>query len=116
VSRRFSPQRTPNNAKLFNLAFSNITAFMARERITDLYDGQDAFMTGLYAFHADKANFLGLSFDDYVAEKVAIKARQFNTILNNPDLEAERQAEEQAKADREKQKAADAYRKAADGE
>ncbi len=109
LSRRFSPERTPSNAKLFNLAFSNLTAFMAREGITDLYEGHEAFMTALYAFHADKAAFLGLPFDDYVAEKVAIKARQFNTILNNPDLEAERLADEQAKAAR-------AYRKAADGE
>ncbi|MBL0206526.1 MAG: replication initiation factor [Propionivibrio sp.] len=107
--RRFTPQRIPDNAKLFNLAFSNITAFMAREGITDFYDGQDAFMAALYDFHADKAHFLGLPFDDYVSEKVAIKARQFNTILNNPDLEAERQALELKKA-------ANAYRKAADGE
>ena len=71
--------------------------------------GQEAFITALYAYHTDKAAFLGLPFDDYVAEKVAIKARQFNTILNNPDLEAERQADELAKATK-------AYRKAADGE
>ena len=109
LSRRFSLERSPGNAKLFNLALSHIVAFMARERITDLYEGQEAFITALYAYHADKANFLGLPFDDYIAEKVAIKARQFNTILNNPDLEAERHAEELAKATR-------AYRKAADGE
>jgi len=109
LSRRFSPERSPSNAKLFNLAFSHITAFMARERITDLYEGQDAFITALYTYHADKANFLGVPFDDYVAEKVAIKARQFNTILNNPELEAERQADELAKATK-------AYSKAADGE
>ena len=109
LSRRFSPERSPGNAKLFNLAFSHLIAFMARERITDLYEGQEAFITALYAYHADKANFLGMPFDDYVAEKVAIKARQFNTILNNPDLEAERQTEELAKATK-------AYRKAADGE
>ena len=109
LSRRFSPERSPGNAKLFNLAFSHLVAFMARERITDLYEGQEAFITALYAYHADKANFLGMPFDDYVAEKVAIKARQFNTILNKPHLEAERQAEELAKATK-------AYRKAADGE
>ena len=107
--RHYTPQRTPGNAKLFNLAFSNLIAYMAREGITDLYEGQEAFITALYAFHADKAAFLGQSFDSYVAEKVALKARQFNTILNNPDLEAERQADELAKA-------AKAYRKASDGD
>ena len=109
LSKRFSPERSPRNDKLFNLALSHIVAFMARERITDLYEGQEAFITALYAYHADKAAYLGLPFEDYVAEKVAIKARQFNTILNNPDLEAERQADELAKATK-------AYRKAADGE
>lgn len=107
--KRFSPERSPRNDKLFNLALSHIVAFMARERITDLYEGQEAFITALYAYHADKAAYLGLPFEDYIAEKVAIKARQFNTLLNNPDLEAERQADELAKSAR-------AYRKAADGE
>ena len=82
---------------------------MARERMTDLYEGQEAFMTALYAFHEEKAHRIGLPFDDYIAEKVAIKARQFNTILNNPNQDDERKADELAKQAR-------AYRRAADGE
>ena len=107
--RRFDPKRIPGNDKLFNLAFSHLTAFMAREGITDLYEGQEAFITALYHYHENKAYRLGLPFDDYVAEKVALKARQFNTLLNHPEFEEERNIREQAKAARE-------YRKAADGE
>lgn len=109
LSRNFSPERVPGNAKLFSLGFSNITSFMARQGIDDLYVGQEEFMTALYQFHSDKAYALGLPFEDYVAEKLAQKRREFNTRLNNPELEAERQAEG-------REKAARAYRKAADGE
>ena len=109
LSRNFSPERVPGNAKLFNLGFSNITSFMARQGIDDLYDGQEAFMAALYQFHSDKAYALGLPFDDYVAEKLAQKRREFNTRLNNPELEEERQAAE-------REKVARTYRKASDGE
>lgn len=107
--KRYTPQRTPKNDKLFNLAFSNLVAFMAREGISDLYEGQEAFITALYAFHADKAAYLGLPFDDYVAEKVALKSREFNSRVNNSDQEAQRLAREKAIAAR-------AYRKASDGD
>ena len=107
--RNFDPQRIPGNDKLFSLAFSHLVTYMAREGITDLYEGQEAFITALYQYHENKAYLLGLPFDQYIAEKVALKARQFNTLLNNPAFEEEHQAREQTKA-------AMDYRKASDGE
>ncbi len=77
--------------------------------ITTTCTSAEAFITALYAFHADKAAYLGLPFDNYVAEKVALKAREFNSRVNNPDQEAQRLAREKAKAVR-------AYRKASDGD
>jgi hypothetical protein len=109
LSRNFSPERAPTNDKLFNLGFSNIVSYMARQGIDDLYEGQEAYIAEMYQFQADKAHNLGLPFDDYVAEKLAQKRREFNTRLNNPELEKQRQQTEQEKAAR-------AYRKAADGE
>lgn len=109
LSRKFSPERSPGNGKLFSLGFSNLLSYMAREGIDDLYDGHEAFMAALYDYHANKAFAIGLPFDGYVAEKLAQKRREFNTRLNNPEQEAERQAKEQAKQTR-------AYRKASDGE
>jgi hypothetical protein len=47
--------------------------------------------------------------DIYIAQKVALKDRQFNTIVNNPEREEERKALE-------KKRQAEAYRKASDGE
>lgn len=109
LSRKFSTERAPGNGKLFSLGFSNLLSYMAREGIDDLYDGQEAFMAALYDYHADKAFSIGLPFDSYVAEKLAQKRREFNTRLNNPDLEAERQVQEKDQQTR-------AYRKASDGE
>lgn len=109
LSRKFSPERAPGCGKLFSLGFSNLLSYMAREGIDDLYDGHEAFMAALYDYHVDKAFAIGLPFDDYVAEKLAQKRREFNTRLNNPELEEERQAKEQARQTR-------AYRKASDGE
>lgn len=105
---KFSPSRAPGNDKLYNLGFSVLLSYMAREGITDLYDGQEAFMAALYDYHSAKAFRLECPFDTYVQDKVALKARQFNTRINNPETEAERQEAERAKA-------AIAYRKASDG-
>lgn len=66
-------------------------------------------MTALYQLHSDKAYALGLPFDNYVAEKLAKKRREFNTWLNNPELEEARRATE-------REKAARTYRMASDGE
>ena len=77
--------------------------------MTDLYGGQEAFIRALYQFHEESAHECGLPFDIYIAQKVALKGRQFNMILNNPELEEERKALE-------KKRRAEAYRKALEGE
>ena len=56
--------------------------------------------TGLDA-KKQKALDLGLPFEDFIAEKLALKHRQYNTAMNDPEQEAKRQAnalEEEAKA------------------
>lgn len=108
LSRTFSPARIPGDDKLFAMGLSTLIAYMAREGITDLYQGQQAFITALYQYHENKAYHLGLPFDAYIAEKLGLKARAFNSILNNPDEEAEHKAAELRQQ-------ADAYRKASDG-
>lgn len=55
---------------------------MAREGIRDLYDGLRAFEAAMYAYHERKSHYMGQPFDDYVAEKVSIKAREFCSMLN----------------------------------
>lgn len=106
---RFSPARTPGDDKLYSLGLSVLLSFMARQGITDLYRGHEDFMAALYQYHDAKSFRIGIPFDTYVAEKLALKVRQFNTRLNNPDTEAERQ-------EKEREKAARAYRKESDGQ
>lgn len=108
LTRRFSPARTPNNAKLFQLGMSVILSYMAREGISDLYQGQEAFVTDAYRHYEGLSLREGLPFDELISEKLALKCREFNTRMNNPDLKQERQAAETARQ-------AEAYRKGSRG-
>jgi hypothetical protein len=100
--------RLPGDDKLFGLAFSAIVSFMAREGISDLERGIRTFVAKMDNHHAEKAHQLAKRYEAYVAERLAIKNREFNTRLNNPELEEERQALE-------RKRQADTYRKASDG-
>jgi len=102
LSREFSAQRIPSDQRLFDHAFSVLTSFMARERITDFYQGMEALNTALYHYLNNRAMNVGASFDDFVDERVAVKAKRYNSILN--------------KAEAEELDAAEAYRKLSDGE
>jgi hypothetical protein len=108
LARRFTPTRSPNSDKLFSLGYSVILSHMAKVGLDDLYEGAEDFLAAAYDFHNDRAFALGLTFDDYIAEKLAAKRRQFNTRLNNPDLDAARVATET-------ETQSEAYRKASRG-
>lgn len=82
LSKRFSNARLPSDDKMFSLAFSMIVNYMAKNGLRDLYDGLKEFEAAMYAYHERKSYNLGLPFDDYVAERVSIKAREFNSMLN----------------------------------
>lgn len=104
---RFSSARIPSNEMIFRGVLSSFASYMAREQIINFDHGFAAFKLA-FCQHFDEKSFnFGLSFDDYIREKVAIKARQFNTILNR-DLEAEKKAK--------LEKDAATYRKQSDGE
>ncbi|WP_203468586.1 replication initiation factor [Dechloromonas sp. TW-R-39-2] len=103
LSKRFSPARSPNDHKLFQIAYSAILSYMAKHGFPagELYEGAEDFLANAYAYHEQKAYELGLSFDAFIAEKLALKHRQYNTAINDPEQEAKRQAkelEEQARA------------------
>jgi hypothetical protein len=104
---RFSSARIPSNEMIFRGVLSSLVSFMAREQITNFDHGFAAFKLAFCQHFDEKSFHLGLSFDDFIKEKVAIKARQFNTILNR-DIEAEKRASvDKDTAD---------YRKQSDGE
>ncbi len=103
LSREFSPQRIPSDRRLFDFGFSVISSFMAREGVTDLYVGVEAFYRELYHYLNNRAMNSGASFDDYVNERIAVKAKRFNSILNK-QLAIDEALDSEA------------YRKASDGE
>jgi len=84
LSRHYSPARIPGDKKLMGMALSILVSFMAREGIKEPAQGQHALMRAMYSHHHAIAERLGLSFDAYVDQKLGIKARLFNTLLNDP--------------------------------
>ena len=108
LTRSFSKARVPGDKKLFSMALSVLVSYMAREGIEDPLEGYKALMTALYAHHSAIAEHLGLSFDEYLDQKLAIKGRLYNTLgtypKGMPGLDDAISA-----------KNAEAYRKAKDG-
>lgn len=103
LSRRFSQARVPGDAYVYGRRLSALVAFMAREGITDYETGIVRYVPRLRSYHENLCfDFIGIPFEQYIAEKVAIKARQYNTILNADPL-----ARARAEAD---------YRRESDGE
>ncbi len=84
LTRRFTKARVPGDDKLFSMALSVLVSYMAREGIEDPLEGYKALMTALYDHHSAIAKHLGLSFDEYLDQKLAIKGRLFNTLRNDP--------------------------------
>ncbi|SDX54563.1 replication initiation factor [Nitrosomonas oligotropha] len=107
LSSRFSAARVPSDDWLCKMGLSTLISLMASKGIKDFDSGIRAFKDALYVYHERKSFYLGLTFDDYIQEKVTIKARQFNTILNR-SLEVEEKTSIN--------KDAAEYRKQSDGE
>lgn len=106
LSSRFNTARVPGDDKLFTMSLSYLISFMARENIPDWEAGTAAFINALCIYHGQKSFNLGLPFYDYIREKIAIKARLFNSILNKNE------AKEQAELERQVRE----YQKQSDGD
>jgi hypothetical protein len=64
--------------------------FMAKNGIRDLSVGLQEFEAAMSAYFDHKGYELGLPLDTYVAERVSIKCREFNTQMNPvPELDHE---------------------------
>ena len=55
---------------------------MAKQGIGDIRQGVNALFDLVEQHYAGKADFMGQPYEDFVLERVAVKGRQFNTILN----------------------------------
>ena len=110
LSRTFPVSRQPGNDWLMTHGLSALTSFMATLGIYDLDQGVAAFREQLIAYHDEKAFLFGQSLASYIWDKVALKVRQYNAGLNADQLTDDLKQMKGLNA------AADAYRKASDGE
>lgn len=109
LSPRFNTARVPRNDKLFTMGLSPIISYMAHENIHDWGLGTTAYINAMYDHLNDKCFSLKLPFKTFIKEKVAIKARLFNSILNNHA--AQKQNIERAELERQARE----YKKQSDG-
>lgn len=108
LSREYTPTRTPSNEALYVRYLSTLVSFMAVHSHRDFYQAQEAFTELVVGYFSGRAEFIGLSFDGYIAERIDVRRREFNTGINDPELA------ERIKADNIERRAS-AYRKARDG-
>lgn len=106
LTRSFKATRLPEDKRIFALGASSIASYMAKHGITDYSDGLERFLFDLYNHLQTSGEFMGLSAEDFILEKVRLRAKEFNTILNIDEEEQKRQALERATA---------AYRRASQG-
>ena len=111
LTRSFKATRLPDDKRIFSLGASSIASYMAKQGITNYGDGLDRFLFDLYAYLQTRGEFMGLSAEDFLLEKVRLRGREFNTLLNN--AEEERKLEEQKRLAA--AIAAEAYRRASKG-
>ena len=91
------------------MVLGSLSSFMAMHNIDDRNEGIDALLRKLYEHYSTVASKDGLTFDEYLARRLALKAREFNTAVNSPGLP------DNLKKDF-VDKGAEAYRRASRGE
>lgn len=87
LARSFDATRLPDDKRIFSLGASSIASYMAKHGITDYTDGLDRFMYDLYGYLQRSGEFMGLSAENFLIEKVRLRAKEFNTIQNRLDAE-----------------------------
>lgn len=107
LSRSFKPERLPEDKRILTLGISSMACFMAKHGITDFDEGLDRYLLALHQHLFSCGEFMGLSAGDYLLEKVHLRGKEYNTILNFDEADQKRL---------EVEKAAKNYRKASEGE
>ena len=103
-----STARNPTELRLITMVLGSLTSFMAMHNIDDRNEGIDRLVGSLYEHYSTVADKKGLSFDEYLAQRIALKAREFNSAVNAPGLA------DNLKQDA-KDEGAEAYRRASKG-
>ena len=87
LSRSFKATRVPEDKRIFSLGVSSITSYMAKHGIENYKDGLDRFLSDLYEYLQTSGHFMGLSAENFLLDKVRLRGKEFNTILNRQETE-----------------------------
>ena len=107
LTRSFQATRIPKEKRIFALGLSSIASYMAKQGVTNYEEGIDRYLINFHEYLCTSGQFIGLSGEDFLLEKVRLRAREFNTILNR--IEEKLSGSETAIT-------ADAYQKASKGD
>ncbi len=107
LSRSFQATRIPEDKRILALGISSMASFMAKYGITDFDEGLDRYLLALHQHLYSCGEFIGLSAENFILEKVRLRGKEFNTILNIDEADQNRLEVEKAIYD---------YRKASEGE
>ena len=99
--------RPPSDRSLFVNGLSGLTSFMARDGYSDPIEGVHAYIRSAKQYHDDREYMTDYDFHGYLAQKVALKVKAYNTYRNMPENQNIHPSDKAV---------ADAYRKLSDGE
>ena len=78
--------RNPTELRLITVVLGAMTSYMALHNIDDRNVAIDQLTAKLYEHYSDVAFRKDLTFDQYLAIRIAVKSREFNTAINAPGL------------------------------
>jgi len=107
--RRVIKERIPTDDYFFTSGFGVFPAYMAREGIHSIDEAVRDYLHNARLHHDRNSRRTGLLFHEYVKQKVALKARKYNTIKNN-HLEIDKEDQDEIKRNMKK------YKRGKDGE
>ncbi len=85
---RFRNSRSPDELRLVSLFHGALTSYMAKHGIDDPNQAAGLMLRAMHAHYASMAENAGIRYSELLARKVALKARGFNTAINEPGLSA----------------------------
>lgn len=83
---KYSNTRTPTEIRLITVVLGALSSYMAMYKIDNRAEAIDQILAKLYEHYSLVASRKELTFDEYLAQRVAVKGREFNTAVNSPGL------------------------------
>lgn len=83
---KYSNARTPSELRLLSIVLGALVSYMAIHQIEDRNEAIDALLRDLYAHYTEVARKRQITFDEFLAQRVALKSREYGTANNAPGL------------------------------